>query len=186
MHGNQLALQMSGELSQMESVRGQCIEHFITIGLAFRGELQIKQAAIPGWDLHALVAQTARPVRDILQIVERSHVTGKLGQKNCRTLDGFHDHREFALPNIRQLIYTSLKMNVGASIRTPDWNTWPGPSQPARARTLAPTHSTALCEWAGWARLVSIPICVPATGSKGVLHARQPACTHCSLITHLV
>src|SRR6185312_8010707 len=129
---------MSGELSQKESVPGQCIEHFITVGLAFRSELQIKQAAIPGWDLHALVAQTARPVSDILQIVERSYVTGKLGQKNCRTLDGFHDHREFALPNIRQLIYTTLKTNVGASILTADWNTRPVLLSPARARMLAP------------------------------------------------
>jgi len=45
-----------------------------------------------------------------VQIVDRSCITGKLSQKNGRTLDGFHVHREFALSNIRQLIYTSQKI----------------------------------------------------------------------------
>src|SRR5713101_4902718 len=116
MHRDQLALQMSGELGEMESVSDQGIEHLFTIGLALCGQLQVEQAAVPGWNLHALVAQTAHPLRDILQTVKRSRVTGKLGQKNCRALDSLHGHREFALRNIRQLIYTSLQINVGASV----------------------------------------------------------------------
>src|SRR6266481_810438 len=116
MHRDQLALQMSGELGEMECVSGQGIEHLFTIGLALCGQLQVEQAAVPGWNLHALVAQTAHPARDILQVVERSRVTGKLGQEDCRALDGLDGHREFALRNIRQLIYTSLQISVGASV----------------------------------------------------------------------
>ena len=110
MHSHQLPLQMSGKLSQMQTVRREGIEHVVAISFAFRGQLQVKQAAIPGRDLHALVAQTGSPVRDIVQIVERSRVTGKLGQKYRRALNGFHVHREFALSNIRQLIYTSREI----------------------------------------------------------------------------
>jgi hypothetical protein len=49
-------------------------------------------------------------MRDIVQIVERSRITGKLSQENGRTLGGLHVHREFALSSIRQLIYTSQKI----------------------------------------------------------------------------
>jgi hypothetical protein len=52
-------------------------------------------------------------MRYVLQIVEGSRVSGKLGQKYCRALDGLHGHVEFPLPNIRQLIYTSPTMECG-------------------------------------------------------------------------
>ena len=47
MHRDQLPLQMGGKFSQLQTVLGQGAEHFIAIGLAFRGALQIEQAAIP-------------------------------------------------------------------------------------------------------------------------------------------
>src|ERR1700693_4230646 len=162
MHRDQLALQMSGELGEMESVSGQGIEHLFTIGLALCGQLQVEQAAVPGWNLYALVAHTAHPVRDILQVVERSRVTGKLGQEDCRALDGLDGHREFALRNIRQLIYTSLQINVGAN-----------------------AHASRLVRMHGLGEPCLHPNLRPRDWFKGALHARQPACTYRRLVAFL-
>ena len=93
MHRHQLALQMGGQLSQLQTVGGQGTEYFITISLALGGAFQIEQATVPRRNLHTLVAQTSGPVRDMLQAVERSSISGELRQEYCRTLDGFHRPR---------------------------------------------------------------------------------------------
>src|SRR6202022_217055 len=81
---------MSGQLGELETMRGQKAKNFFTISFAFGGAFQVEEACVPGWDLHALVAQTAGPARDIFQIVKRSGIAGELGQKECRAFDRFH------------------------------------------------------------------------------------------------
>ena len=81
MHRHQLALQMGGQFSQLQTVGGQGTEYFITISLALGGAFQIEQAAVPRRNLHTLVAQTSGPVRDTLEAVERSSISSKLRQR---------------------------------------------------------------------------------------------------------
>jgi hypothetical protein len=90
MHGHQLALQMSRELGDLDAVPPEHAFHFVAVGLAFRGRLEIEEAGVPARDLHPLVAQARRPPGDGLERIEGCAVARELGQEDGRALDGLH------------------------------------------------------------------------------------------------
>src|SRR5580704_11133276 len=150
----------------MKSMGCDCVEHLFTIGFALRRQLQVKQATIPRRNLHALVAQSTRPVRDISQIVEGGRIARKLGQEYRRSLNRLHTHPDFALLYIRQLIYTTPKMKWGA-------------------RYLY----RVLCECASWARLVlrsNFAFSRPVEGSSSCAAACSHLFSSCSSLAFVL
>ena len=93
MHGHQLPLKMSRKFGELQTVLRQSGEHLVAIGFTFPGALQIEQPAIPGRNLHSLIAQAGSPLRNTVQGIERSGVPRELSQKDSRPLDGFHGVR---------------------------------------------------------------------------------------------
>src|SRR6267154_3285989 len=81
MHRDELPLQVRRQLRQLQAVARQSAGYFVAISFALRRSLQIEEAAIPRRNLHTFVAESSRPVRDALQIVEWSLVACKLRQK---------------------------------------------------------------------------------------------------------
>ena len=89
-HRHQLALQMGGQLGDLQPVASQNALYLLAIGFALRRLLQVKQARVPTRNLHPLVAQTRRPGGNRIQRIEGRGIPRKLGQKNSRSFDGFH------------------------------------------------------------------------------------------------
>jgi hypothetical protein len=56
MHGDELALQMGGQLRYGEAMAGSHTLHLVAIGIRLRRLGEIEQPGIPGGDLHALIA----------------------------------------------------------------------------------------------------------------------------------
>ena len=61
---DELALEMGGELGDLDTVLGGGALQLVAIGLALRSLLEVDQPGIPGRDLHALVAERGRPAAD--------------------------------------------------------------------------------------------------------------------------
>jgi hypothetical protein len=90
MNGNQLTLQMRGQLGQLQSVIVERGPHVVAIGFALRRLCKIKQAAIPARHLHTDEAQARGPLRDVIQGIEWRLIAGKLREKNRRAFDCLH------------------------------------------------------------------------------------------------
>src|SRR6202034_2013665 len=91
MDGYQLSLQVSRELSQLQTQALQHAEDLIAIVLALRSQLEVEEPLIPGGNLNALEAQSCSPLGNGFQFIERLLVAGKLGQEDSRPLNGFHN-----------------------------------------------------------------------------------------------
>ena len=68
----------------------QHAQQLVAIGLALGGQLQVEETLIPTGNLDALEAQTRGPFGDVFECVEGFLISGKLGQEDCRPLNGFH------------------------------------------------------------------------------------------------
>ncbi|MNP94576.1 hypothetical protein D3C85_71150 [compost metagenome] len=89
MDGDQLALQMRRQFRYLQTVARQQGDHVVAVLLAGRRLLQVEQTRRRG-ELQALVTEAGRPLRQVLERVERRLIAEKLGQENGRALDGFH------------------------------------------------------------------------------------------------
>ena len=90
MDRDQLTLQVSRELGQLEAQPLQHAEDLIAIVLALGSQLEIEEPLIPGGNLYALEAQSRSPLGNGFQFIERLLVAGKLGQEDSGPLNGFH------------------------------------------------------------------------------------------------
>jgi hypothetical protein len=92
MDGDKLALQMGGQLRHRQAMaRGHAL-YLVAIGVRLRRLGQIEQPAIPGGDLHALIADRSRPAADRVERIERRRVAGELGQEDAWAFHGFHGY----------------------------------------------------------------------------------------------
>src|SRR5262249_13147807 len=90
MHGDELALQVGGKLGDFQAVtRGDALQ-VVAVGFAFGGALQVKQAGVPGGDLHAAVSESRGPSGDGIELVEWRDVRGELREEECRTFYSVH------------------------------------------------------------------------------------------------
>ncbi len=90
MHGDQLTLQMRRKLGHLQAILCQHTGDFIGIGLALRALFEIENRRRRGRDLQSLVAETGRPLRHGLQLVERGRVAEELRQENTGAFERFH------------------------------------------------------------------------------------------------
>ena len=94
--GNKLALQMGGQLGQLQAGITQNALDLVTIGSAFGRLREIEQPGIPGRNLHALVAVPRCPAGDLRKAVVWRCIPGKLREEDRRSLDRPHlDHIRF-------------------------------------------------------------------------------------------
>jgi hypothetical protein len=87
---NELALEMGGELGDLDARLGADPLHLVAIGLRRGGLLEVEQAAVPSRDLDALVAVTGGPLGHRLQRIIGRGVAGELGEQDARALHGLH------------------------------------------------------------------------------------------------
>src|SRR6266700_341966 len=118
---------MRRKLCNLQAASRNCSANLITIRLALRRPLQIKQPPIPAGNLHALVTQLRRPTSHALQTVERRHIPRELRQKYRRSFNRSHRHLNSpALTRFRQetLLYSfSISKEISgraASLSPPD------------------------------------------------------------------
>jgi hypothetical protein len=86
-HGDELALQVRGQLADRDAVLVRDALQLIAIRLRLGRLLQVDAAFVPRGDLHADVAQLARPARDGLEVVERLLVAHELGEEDSRPFE---------------------------------------------------------------------------------------------------
>ena len=84
MHRDELALQMGGQLGERDAGLRQRALDLVAIRIAVGGAIEIEQPAVPGRNLHALVAEFGRPAGDRAQTVERRGIAGELRQEDRR------------------------------------------------------------------------------------------------------
>ena len=90
MHGHQLALQVRGQLGDLEAALGEDALHLVTVGLALGRRGEVEQPGVPGGDLDALEAQPRGPTGDGVQVIERRRIARELRQEYGRPLDRPH------------------------------------------------------------------------------------------------
>ena len=88
-HGQQLPLQVGGQLGDLHPLLVGLALDFVAVGLTFGGALQIDQARVGG-QLHAFVAQARRPAREVGKRVEGSSIAQELSQEDGGALQCFH------------------------------------------------------------------------------------------------
>src|SRR6266568_4803550 len=81
---------MRRKLCNLQAASRNCSANLITIRLALRRPLQIKQPAFPAGNLHAFISQLRSPCRNAFQSVERRRIPRELRQKYRRPLDRPH------------------------------------------------------------------------------------------------
>ena len=81
MHGDELALEVSGELADDDIGVGELTGNLVAIGLALGRLLEVEQLRIRR-DLHADIAEPSGPLRHRLELVERRRGAGKLRQED--------------------------------------------------------------------------------------------------------
>ena len=87
MHGDQLPLQVRGQLGDLQAVSGQHAGKVVTVVLAARGFGQVEQMRRAGRHLYAGIAQASRPAGRRVQPIKRRCVADELRQEQRRTLD---------------------------------------------------------------------------------------------------
>ena len=90
MHCHELPLQMGGQLGDLQAMLGNLPLQLIAVCLALRCFLQVDQAALPGGDLNAFVAEIRHIAADAVQCIEGGFLSHKLSQEDSRALDSFH------------------------------------------------------------------------------------------------
>ena len=85
-HGDQLAGDVARELGDDEAVVGGGALELVAIGLRPRRLVDVDEAARPGRDLDALVAEARGPPAHVVEGVERRLVADELGKKDRRAL----------------------------------------------------------------------------------------------------
>ncbi len=90
MHGDQLPLKMGGQFGHFDTVLAGDTGELVAVILR-RGSLsEVDQLASPGRHLHTEITLVGRPFGDAVPAVKRRLVSGKLTEKNARTLDRLH------------------------------------------------------------------------------------------------
>ena len=84
---DELALQMRREFGDFEPVRRRRSLQLVAIGLRRRRLGQIDEPAVPGRNLHALVAERRRPSADRVERIERRRIARELREEYRRSLD---------------------------------------------------------------------------------------------------
>ena len=90
-HGQHLALQVGRQFGDLKPQVGQATQVVVGVRLRLSHLVQVDDARIPGWDLHALVAKAGYPATDVLQVV-----VGRLIAQKLRQQDGWALHRRHA------------------------------------------------------------------------------------------
>src|SRR5579885_2744146 len=90
MDRHKLALEVRGELGDLQFVTRRCGLQLLAVGFALGRALEIEQTGIPSGDLHTRIAESRGPDANRIETVERSHIRSKLSEENRRSLDGVH------------------------------------------------------------------------------------------------
>jgi hypothetical protein len=90
MHGDELALQVRGELGDLDLVlRGDALQ-LVAVRLALRGLREIHDAGVPGRQLHADVAVARGPLAHVVEVLQVRAVARELREENRGSLDRLH------------------------------------------------------------------------------------------------
>lgn len=95
MAGDELALEVSGEIGDSELVAGGDSAKVIAVCGAFRGALEIEEAAIPGRDLHGGKTESGGPGANRVEGIKRRSVRSELREKDAGAFDGLHVELRF-------------------------------------------------------------------------------------------
>lgn len=85
--GDQLPLQVGGQLGDLQAVSGQHAGEVVAVRLALRGLGQVEQVRRAGRHLYAAVSQTRGPRGQRVQAIEGRCVADELRQEQRRTLE---------------------------------------------------------------------------------------------------
>src|SRR5258705_7833602 len=90
MHCNELSLQVSRKLGDLQTAFIDRSFQLICMGFTFCCFLQVDAACIPCWNLCPHEANAFRPLANGFEIIERRFVAHKLSEKNCGTFKCCH------------------------------------------------------------------------------------------------
>src|SRR5437660_9255089 len=119
---------MRRKLRDLQPARRHRAANLLAVALALRRSLQIKQPRIPRRNLHALIAELARPRRDTLQIVKWRRIPCKLRQEYRRPFDRPHRPLNTTLPLLcilASVLFLRGTATLGCALIKPPANTNP-------------------------------------------------------------
>jgi hypothetical protein len=90
MHRDELALDMRGKLTDLQTKIGQHTLYLVAVGLTLGSAVEIEEATLVGRDLDRLVAEASRPFGDPRQRVEGRLVADELCEEQRGSLECPH------------------------------------------------------------------------------------------------